>query len=79
MVEVMVLLTEALQIEADPDKQELYRQAIEATSQENRAAVNYVEGVMGGGYGKLDLTNEKDRDFLLGALTSAVSRGLFVS
>lgn len=45
--------------------------------QENRAALNYVEGVMGGSFSTLDLSKEDDRQFLLGALASAVSRGLF--
>lgn len=32
---------------------------------------------MGGGYGGMDLTKPADREYLLGALAAAVSRGLF--
>lgn len=36
VVEVMALLSDAVRTEADPRKRELYRQAVEATSQVGR-------------------------------------------
>ncbi len=47
-------------------------------SQGSRPAVCFVEGVMGGGYAGLDLGTAADSEYLLGALASAVARGLFV-
>jgi hypothetical protein len=46
-------------------------------NQASRPAVCFIEGVMGGGYAGLDLTKPTDREYLLGALASAVARGLF--
>jgi hypothetical protein len=45
--------------------------------QENRAAVNYIEGVLGGNFSQLDLTTHDDKAFLLDALAAAAARGLF--
>jgi len=36
-----------------------------------------VEGVLGGGFGCLDLGKDDDRQFLLSALASAAARGVF--
>jgi hypothetical protein len=38
--------------------------------------VNYIEGVLGGGFSCLDLNKPEDRQFLLGALSSAAARGI---
>jgi hypothetical protein len=79
MSQVMILLQDALHAETDPGRRELLQQAVSATVQSNRAAVNYVEGILGGGFAKLDLQDAGDRACLVEALTSAVRRGLFVS
>lgn len=44
VVEVMALLSDAVRTEADPRKRELYRQAVEATSQVGRATDQQAEG-----------------------------------
>lgn len=75
----MSLLQDALRVETHPAQRDLLRQAFRATVQSNRAAVNYVEGILGGGFARLDLEKQEDRESLVEALTSAVRRGLFVN
>ena len=79
MTIVMSLLQEALRVETNPSQRDLLQRAVYATVQSNRAAVNYVEEILGGGFARLDLEKKEDRESLVEALTSAVRRGLFVN
>ena len=74
MAQVLALLRKALQVEADPTKRALYHRAVDATLHENRAATNFVEGLVAA----LDMRKEADRLSILDVLALGVSRGLFI-